>query len=222
MLVGTKSYTNSGSIYKETADKIDRYITGFNKDYVESVTDTTNDKDKYRSYILLKPGIMVKEGTKVKTEEETLFVLPSYPDDISDNVDAQWTTVPVLGRPVPVATFTGTGYRTVSFSFDIHREMLGNSNIKDVEDFLFGIKQAVYPSDINLEDGKNDDVNYIGHVPRVATVKLGAFCVKGYITSVNHTWKKPLLYNEDLQCYQYQLCTVGLSINGIDMSENSK
>ena len=208
----TKEYA-----YKETADKITYFMTGFNNDYLlNGGWDVSND-ERYNCYILLTPGIYHYD-TK-ETEDNTLFVLPTYPDDVSDSVDAQWGTVPVLGRPVPVATFTGTGYRSVSFSFDVHREMLGDTNVSVIEDFLFGIKQAVYPSDINFEENK---VEYTGFVPRVATVKLGAFFVKGYITSVGHTWKKPLVYNEETKTYQYQLCTISMSINGVDMSQFSK
>lgn len=207
---------SNNDFYKSVTDKISYFETGFNSDYVLK-TGNISYNDKYSCYILLTPGLY--DFDKKETADSTLFILPSYPDDVNDNVDAQWGMVSVLGRPVPVATFTGTGYRSVSFSFDIHREMLGDTNISTVEDFLFGIKQAVYPSDV---DFTNSNKSYTGFVPRIATVKLGAFFVKGYITSVNHTWKKPLIYNEELGMYQYQLCTVGLSINGVDMSQFSK
>lgn len=209
-------------VYKDNSDKISKFMTGFNNDYIINSTASKGDlDDKYSCYILLTPGIY--HFDEQKTEENTLFILPTYPDDVSDSVDAQWGTVAVLGRPVPVATFTGTGYRSVSFSFDIHREMLGQSNISTIEDFLFGIKQAVYPSDVDFIDSRSGtEQTYTGFVPRVATVKLGAFFVKGYITSVGHTWKKPLVYNAEQECYQYQLCTVSMSINGIDMSQFSR
>lgn len=213
----------NSDFFKSVTDKISQFETGYNIDYVLNTDNNITNDEKYNCYIMLTPGLYDFDNPEAEIPENTLFLLPTYPDDVSDSVDAQWGTVPVLGRPVPVATFTGTGYRSVSFSFDIHREMLGNTNIKTIEDFLFGIKQAVYPSDVDFVDSRSGfKQSFTGFVPRVATVKLGAFFVKGYITSVNHTWKKPLVYNEELGVYQYQLCTVGLSINGVDMSQFSK
>lgn len=216
-LVGVSEPNSNGNSYQSVINSINSFITGFNSDYVLEGTNLESD-ESYKNYIVLSPGIYdFEEWT---TEENTVFLIPSYPEEISDSTNARWATENVLGRPVPVASFLGTDYRTISFNFDLHREMLGGlpTNINTVEKFLYGIKQAVYPADV---EQVVNDTNYTGFVPRTAFVKFGAFCARGYITNVGHTWKKPLVYNKERNCYQYQVCNVNISMNAIDMSEGS-
>lgn len=55
-------------------------------------------------------------------------ILPLYPDSITDSQGARFSSHESLGRTAPVQTYSGTGARTVSFSFDLHRDLMNEYN----------------------------------------------------------------------------------------------
>jgi len=141
------------------------------------------------NFILLSDGVELEE-----------IKMPLYPDEISEGYSANWSTNDIVGRPVPVGTYVGAGYRSVSFSFDTHRELH-----PDIDNFLVKIRRACYPT----YHTKSGD----GYIPRTVFVKIGNFVAIGYITSVNYQWRKPIIDGN------YQVCNIQIQMNAIDMGE---
>jgi len=125
--------------------------------------------------------------------------LPCYPDEISENQSAVWSDVQILGRSSPITAYTGTSFRSVSMSFDLHREMENGSN--SIEDVLNLIRKAVYP-----------EYQERGLIPPTTIMAFGTFMVKGIVRSFSYTWKKPIIDNS------YQVCSVSIQIDDIPSS----
>lgn len=123
--------------------------------------------------------------------DNSITYLPSYPDDISDSTSSNWSDENIIGRSSPMSAYTGTGYRGVSFSFLLHREMDG-----DIEAGLKAIRSSLYPS--YLSAGLN---------PPITVFRFGDFYVKGIVRSVQYVWQKPIIRSE------YQVCNVSVSID---------
>ena len=71
------------------------------------------------------------------------WVLPFYPDTISDSMQSNFVDTNALGRSAPVYTFSNAGPRTVQIEMKIHRYMMddvnvGESNVrlKEGEDYI--------------------------------------------------------------------------------------
>lgn len=127
--------------------------------------------------------------------------LPSYPDEVSDSTSVNWAETGIIGRSTPIYSYNSTSARTISFSFDLHREMpkyLGENNrnkIYDVETILEVIRKCAYP---NYENS--------GLKPPIVLFRFGQFKTRGIVTNVSYTWKKPIVDKK------YQLCTVSISM----------
>lgn len=134
-------------------------------------------------------------------KEPSPFIIniPFYPDEINEGFSAEWSTASVVGRPVPVGVYTGSGYRTVSINFDMHRELDPNIDVMIKE-----LRNTVYS--VRSEDG---------YIPKFVIISIGEFVAKGYITSVSYAWKKPIIDDK------YQVCTIGIQMNAIDMGKDS-
>lgn len=133
--------------------------------------------------------------------------LPCYPEELSDSQSANWSESNIIGRSSPISAYTSTGYRQVSFSIELHRELcddlrLGeNSSLEQVERV---VRRSVYPS---YASGR-------GVAPPITTVKIGAFKARGYVTSYQFTWKKPIVDNK------YQILSMSISMVDIDNGNN--
>lgn len=110
--------------------------------------------------------------------------LPIYPDEISDSLSASWSTQQIVGRSSPIAAYIGTDFRKVSFSMELHRELLaekGNPTGK-MESLIRVIEKSVYPEYLSQ-----------GLTPPITTFRFGDFYARGYVESVSNTWKKPII-----------------------------
>lgn len=123
--------------------------------------------------------------------------LPVYPDEISDNFSASWSTQQIVGRSSPISAYTGTDFRRVSFSVDLHRELLSESGnpTGKMETLLRTLEKSVYPEYLSQ-----------GLMPPVATFRFGDFYARGYVESVSFTWKKPIINN------QYMVAATSISM----------
>lgn len=119
--------------------------------------------------------------------------IPNYPDEISDSGSANYSEENILGRSSPLISYTGTGFREVQFSFDIHRE-----EFNGIDKLLRIARSSVYP---------NYGTSYMK--PTITSVRLGDFYARGVTRSYGFTWKKPIVNGK------YQVCTVSLSIADI-------
>lgn len=121
------------------------------------------------------------------------FTLPCYPEEVSDQVSSSWNDQPIVGRSSPISSFAGTGFRSVSFSFDMHREMSTDTSIDKILSIL---RSAVYG-------------RYVGSAvqPPITSLALGDFKIRGIVRSVSFNWKKPIVDGK------YQVCSVSISMD---------
>lgn len=60
----------------------------------------------------------------------TMILFPTWPDQIQDSQSASWGQTNVLGRSAPIQSYQGTGARSLTLAFSLHREELKQSNVK--------------------------------------------------------------------------------------------
>lgn len=130
-------------------------------------------------------------GNEVRSVE-----IPCYPEEISDSTEANFPLQSVIGSSSPLASYVGTGARSISFSLLIHREMERGSMEMLYELF----RASVYPM-------------YSGSavIPPISKFVFGRFGVKGVVTSCNFNWKKPVINRE------YNWCDISVNIYGLPM-----
>ena len=133
--------------------------------------------------------IIYKGNSEIST-----CTLPCYPEEVSESTSSVWNDQPIVGRSSPITSFSGTGFRSVSFSMDLHRDM--DTGSTSIETILKSLRMSVYGS-----------YESSGIQPPITTFIFGSFKIKGIVRSISYTWKKPIVDN------QYQLCTVSISID---------
>lgn len=109
----------------------------------------------------------------------TVLNMPCYPDSVSDSTDVSYNTSSILGRSEPYSTYNNSGPRTISFTFNMHREMTGNE--AEIEQIVRYIESAVYP-------------NYNSNVaPIRVQVYIGkTIYISGIMTSETTDWSGPI------------------------------
>lgn len=129
---------------------------------------------------------------------DRIFLLPCYPDAITESQGATWSNNTPLGRSSPLSAYAGTNYRSISLNFKLHREMCNDESYIDM--ILVEIRRAVFPWYVSQ-----------GLIPPVATFQFGQYRCKGYVDNVTYNWQKPIVDG------MYQVCDVGVSF--IDVPE---
>ena len=141
--------------------------------------------------------------------------LPQYPDEVTDQMQSNFSEQNALGRSAPVYTFSSAGPRTVQFNLEFHRDMIDEANIgysnvplKDGEDHsdrLIAALQAIALPKYNLTNKTIE--------PPLVAIRLGRqIFVKGVVTSgITVTYRKPILDNE-----KYAVVGIGFTVAEVD------
>ena len=140
------------------------------------------------------------------------WMLPGYPDKVSDNMQSEFVANSALGRSAPVYTFSHSGPRSIQINLSFHRDMFEEmpSNVipKDGEDkadsFIHAIQAIAVPK-YNLSNKAIE--------PPLVAVRLGReVFIKGVVTSgINVTYGKPILSNE-----KYAVIDITFTISEVD------
>ena len=56
------------------------------------------------------------------------FILPQYPDTISDNMESNFSSQNALSRTAPVFAYNNSGPRVLQVTFKLHRDMMNDLN----------------------------------------------------------------------------------------------
>lgn len=141
-------------------------------------------------------------------------VLPQWPEAISDTVSVNFNTTEILGRSAPIYTYSGSGPRSVDFTFSLHRELLSDVNIapnsfglednsKIVEELVKTIQSAALPKYEKLSKTVN---------PPIVAIRIGdEIYIKGVISgAVKVSYALPIVDNK------YSRCDISFSVNEID------
>jgi hypothetical protein len=141
--------------------------------------------------------------------------LPQYPDEVTDQMQSNFSEQNALGRSAPVYTFSNAGPRTVQFNLEFHRDMIDEANVgysnvplKDGEDHsdrLIAALQAIALPKYNLTNKSIE--------PPLVAIRLGRqVFIKGVVTSgISVTYKKPILANE-----KYAVVGLGFTVAEVD------
>ena len=133
-------------------------------------------------------------------------VLPSMPDSISDSMTSTFSSQNALARSAPVQSYSNSGPRSITFTFDLHRDIMddlntGISNLKDnVVDFrdkdyvdvLLNYLQACALPRYNVYKTGSKAVD----PPQVAIRMGNDIFIRGVVSgSIGVTYQKPILDN---------------------------
>ena len=143
------------------------------------------------------------------------WVLPQYPDEVSDQMQSTFSDQNALGRSAPVYTFSSAGPRLVQFNLEFHRDMIDDANVgyngvtpndnEDRSDKLISALQAIAVPKYNLTNKSIE--------PPLVAIRLGRqVFVKGVVISgITVTYKKPILANE-----KYAVIGLGFTVAEVD------
>ena len=153
--------------------------------------------------------------------------LPTWPDEISDSMQSNFTPTTALGRTAPVYTFNNSGPRTVQVSIPLHRDIMDDVNTglntpwtdeelaknpgnrlsqgEDYVDKLIRALQAIAVPRYNLTNKAVE--------PPLVALRLGReIFIKGIVSgAVGVTFAKPILDNG-----KYAVVTISFTISEVD------
>ena len=151
---------------------------------------------------------------------DKFIIIPEYPESITDNMGSSFNQTTALSRSAPVFTYANSGPRSVTFSLELHRDMVndlnitaGNTNLKsnvvsqtdDYVDTLIKELQSIALPRYN--------VNNSAVVPPRVAVRFGnELFISGVVTStITCTYGKPILSNG-----KYAKVTISFAVSEYD------
>lgn len=166
----------------------------------------------WECYMLLKYGY--NNNFNKSGQDQYLIELPLYPDQVTESISASWATQKVLGRSSPVSAYANTDLKTVNFSLDLHRDFLTGSfshtkdtmpdyynnpqnqvagKQKQTEKGPFGTRTWYVNINKMLQMSCYPQYTSAGLIPPTTYFIFGQMILKGYVTSYQTEWKKPIL-----------------------------
>lgn len=169
---------------------------------------------KWECYMLVKYGNKNKFG--IGGDYEYLIELPIYPDEVTESIEPRWESQNILGRSAPISAYAGTSLKSVSFSLDLHRDLLTGSFSHTTDTLVSSTvngslsKQA---AGLQVQSAKGpfntrswyNSINKMlqiscypqytskGVIPPTTYFIFGQMILKGYVKSYSTTWKKPII-----------------------------
>lgn len=145
-------------------------------------------------------------------EEGKYWMLPGYPNDVTDVMNSTFLPNTALGRSAPVYTFSNSGPRSITINLEFHRDMFEEmpSNVVPNEDedksesFIHALQAIALPK-YNLSNKAIE--------PPLVALRLGReVFIKGIVSGgVQVTYKKPILANE-----KYAVIAISFTITEVD------
>ena len=146
------------------------------------------------------------------------WMLPGYPDKVTDQMNSSFPETTALGRSAPVYTFSNSGPRTIQISLSFHRDAFdeinnfqypnGSSKFIDGDDmaekFIHALQAIAVPK-YNLSNKAIE--------PPLVAIRLGReVFIKGIVSSgISVTYNKPILVNE-----KYAFIDVSFTVSEVD------
>ena len=62
-------------------------------------------------------------------EDYQYWMLPGYPEEVTDNMSSTFGNASALGRSAPVYTYSNSGPRSVQINLEFHRDMFEEINL---------------------------------------------------------------------------------------------
>lgn len=127
------------------------------------------------------------------------FILPTYPDQVSDSMDSSFSSTNALSRSAPIWTYQHSGPRTVQLSLKLHRDMMDDFNVgvsnvtlEDGDDYVDTLIKKLQSISVPKYNVTNKAVE-----PPTVCVRLGEeIFIKGVVSgSIAVSYAKPILNN---------------------------
>ena len=155
-------------------------------------------------------------------EEYQYWMLPGYPEEVTDNMDSNFGTASALGRSAPVYTYSSSGPRTIQINLEFHRDMFEEVNMQargkvhifdngdDMAEAFIKALQAIAVPKYNLTNKAIE--------PPLVAIRLGReVFIKGIVSGgVRVTYKKPILVDE-----KYAIVGVSFTVSEVDPYDSS-
>lgn len=143
------------------------------------------------------------------------WMLPGYPNEVTDSMQSNFSPTNALGRSAPVYTFSNSGPRTVTINLEFHRDMFeeinqtyGKGRFTDGDDmaeqFIHALQAIALPK-YNLSNKAIE--------PPLVAIRLGQeVFIKGIVSgSISVTYAKPILVNE-----KYAVVKISFTVTEVD------
>lgn len=149
------------------------------------------------------------------------FLLPQYPESITDNMESNFSSQNALSRTAPIFSYTNSGPRTVQVTLKLHRDMMNdintaNSNVKfnQGNDIIYSISDDY--TDVLIKKLQSialpryQSSDSMVNPPRVALRFGNDVFIKGVVASggVSVSYDLPLLSNN-----KYAQVTISFSVS---------
>lgn len=199
--------------YVDMQDQYKTYTTKNPNQYGMAGVNGLTGFNAWECYMLVKYG-SGKFGKGGKSEY--LIELPLYPEDVTEQISANWQTQKVLGRSAAISAYANTELKSVSFSLDLHRDLLTGS-FSHTKSTLKGVngKQQWQAAGYQVQTAKGPfstrswyvNANKMlqiscypqytknGLIPPTTYFIFGQMILKGFVRNYSTTWKKPIINN---------------------------
>ena len=151
-------------------------------------------------------------------ESYQYWMLPGYPEEVTDQMNSTFQENSALGRSAPVYTFSNSGPRTINISLNFHRDMFeeinqfqypnGSDKFTDGDDMAERFIHALQAIAVPRYNLSNKAIE-----PPLVAVRLGReVFIKGVVSGgIQVTYGKPILVNE-----KYATMKVSFTISEVD------
>ena len=155
-------------------------------------------------------------------ESEYLIEMPLYPNEVTESINANWEEQSIIGRSSSIAAYAGTSLKSVSFSLDLHRDLLtGSYSLTDQNLHEIAADQGKLYRDVKINQAAGKQIDYksgvfggrtwyvdlnkmlqmscypqytnSGTIPPTTYFIFGQMILKGFVESYSTTWKKPII-----------------------------
>ena len=140
------------------------------------------------------------------------WMLPGYPNEVTDSMQSNFSATTALGRSAPVYTFSNAGPRSISLTFEFHRDMFAempsnvvpNDDEDKAESFIHALQAIAVPK-YNLSNKAIE--------PPLVAIRLGQeVFIKGIVNGgISVTYGKPILVNE-----KYAVIKISFTVTEVD------
>lgn len=145
---------------------------------------------------------------------DTLIVVPAYANSITDQLGANFSPTPLLARSAPIQSYSGSGPRTMTVQFNLHRDMMkqinygvSNANVSIDDDYVDIMIREIQAICLPSYNTAEKIVN-----PPMVAVRLGNdIFIKGIVSNVGVTYNYPILRNG-----KYALVDISFSVTEVD------
>lgn len=142
-------------------------------------------------------------------------IIPSYPENYTDNLSSTFSSTSILARSAPIFAYSYSGPRTITINLSLHRDMMtqlnygkSNLNLEIGDDYVDTLINKLQSMALPKYDYGSKMVN-----PPMVAVRFGnEFFIKGVVTSgISVTGQLPLLQNG-----KYAQITIQFTISEVD------